>query len=305
MIRFVQALTAVLILMLTTSVGAQSITFTLPGANVYPEGVALDSDTGTFYVGNTENGTVYRGNFNDDPGELGVFLPARNDGRSVVMGMALDSRGRLFMAGGATGRAFVYDTTTGDLLTVLRTPKAASTLINGIAVTESAAYFTDSFRPILFRASLTATGVGEMEPWLDFEGTPLRYGERNNLDGIVASADGRHLVAVQPSTGTLYHINTATKGVVRIVLRGDLSTGNGLLLEGRNLYVVDDEGGEIIPVTLTADFTRGVVGESFSDPSLDFPTSIAKYDEHLLVVNHQSGPVTLPFTVSSIPIQTP
>ncbi len=304
MTKLIQALTVVLSLTLATSAWAQSVTFTLPGTNVYPEGVALDPDTGTFYVGNTENGTVYQGNVND-PGELGVFLPARTDGRSVVMGMALDRQGRLFMAGGATGRAFVYDTAAGNLLTVLNTPEVARTLINGVAVTESAAYFTDSFRPILFRASLTATGVGEMEPWLDFEGTPLRYGEGNNLDGIVASADGRHLVVVQPNTGTLYRINTATKGVRRIVLRGDLSTGNGLLLEGRNLYIVDDEGGEIIPVTLTADFTRGVVGESFSDPSLKFPTSIAKYDEHLLVVNHQSGPVTLPFTVSSIPIQTP
>ncbi len=305
MIGFVQALTAILILMLATSVWAQSVTFTLPGANVYPEGVALDSDTGTFYVGNTENGTVYKGNVNDDPGELEVFLPARTDMRSVVMGMALDNWGRLFMAGGATGRAFVYDTTAGDLLTVLRTPKTTSTLINGVAVTQSAAYFTDSFRPILFRAPLTATSVGAMEPWLDFEGTPLRYGERNNLDGIVASADGRHLVVVQPNTGTLYRINTATKGVRRIVLSADLSTGNGLLLEGRTLYVINDEGGKIIPVTLTADFTRGVVGESFSDPSLNFPTSVAKYGDRLLVVNHQSGPVTLPFTVSSIPIQMP
>lgn len=302
MTRLIQALTSALILTLATSVWAQSEMFTLPGTNVYPEGVALDPASGTFYVGNTENGTVYEGNVNDDPGVLEVFLPARADGRTVVMGMALDSRGRLFLAGGATGQAFVYDTTSRDLLRVLKTPRTASTLINGVAVTESAAYFTDSLRPILFRAPLTATSVGTVEPWLNFEGTPLRYGEGNNLDGIVASADGRFLVAVQPNTGALYRIDTATRGVRRIVLSGSLSTGNGLLLDGHTLYVVNDEGGEIVPVTLAADFTRGVVKDGFSDSSLDLPTSIAKYGKRLLVVNHQSGPVTLPFTVSSISI---
>lgn len=305
MTKLVHALTSVVMLTLATSVWGQAVTFTIPGANVYPEGVALDLATGTFYVGNTENGTVYKGNVNDDPGNLEVFLPTSTDGRTVVMGMALGSWGRLFMAGGATGQAFVYDTTSGDLLRVLETPETADTLINDVAVTERAAYFTDSFRPILFRVPLTATSVGAMEPWLDFEETPLRYREGNNLDGIVASTDGRYLVAVQPNTGALYRIDTATRGVRRIVLSGSLSTGNGLLLDGQTLYVVNDEGAEIVPITLSADFRRGVVGDGFSDPSLDFPTTIAKYGERLLVVNHQSGPVTLPFTVSSIPIQTP
>lgn len=41
-----------------------------PRRELYPEGVALASATGIFYVGNTENGTVYEGNVNDDPGNL-------------------------------------------------------------------------------------------------------------------------------------------------------------------------------------------------------------------------------------------
>jgi hypothetical protein len=48
------------------------------------------------------------------------------------------------------------------------------------------------------------------------------------------------------------------------------------------------------------------VGESFTDPSLAYPTTIAKYDERLLVVNSQfderEGEPELPFTVSDIEI---
>ena len=299
--KLIHAFVVTSLMTLAASATAQEATFTLPGTNVYPESAALDPTTGTFYVGNTEDGTVYRGSATA-PGELEVFLPARTDGRSVVMGMALDAQRRLFLAGGATRRAFVYDANTGDLIRALELPGEGRALVNDVVVTEDAAYFTDSFRPTLYRVPLTATSVGEVEPWLDFAGTPLRYGEGNNLDGIVASADGRVLVAVQPSTGQLYRIDTETKEVSRVALSSSIATGNGLLLDGQILYIVNDEGNEVIPVTLAADFSSGEVGEGFSNPSLSFPTAAVKDGERLLVVNHQRGTVTLPFTVSSLAI---
>ena len=81
-----------------------------------------------------------------------------------------------------------------------------------------------------------------------------------------------------------------------------MATGNGLVLDAQRLYVVNDEGDAIIPVDLSADFIRGVVGASFTDASLKFPTGAAKVGERLLVVNHQQAPITLPFTVSSLPL---
>ena len=275
--------------------------YTMPGNNVFPESIAFDAETLNFYVSNTEDGTVYRGNARDGPAELSVFLPARTHGRSVVMGLALDKGGRLFMAGGASGRAYVYETD-GTLVQVLETPPAERTLINDVIVTEDAAYFTDSFRPILFRISLNAGADLELDPWLDLTQTPIRYGAGNNLDGVVADPSGRYLITIQPNTGTLYRVDTQTQEVAQIALEGSLATGNGLVLDAQRLYVVNDEGDAIIPVDLSADFIRGVVGASFTDASLKFPTGAAKVGERLLVVNHQQAPITLPFTVSSLPL---
>jgi hypothetical protein len=41
--------------------------YVLPGEQVFPEGVAYQSDTGDFYVGSTTDGTVFRGNVERGP----------------------------------------------------------------------------------------------------------------------------------------------------------------------------------------------------------------------------------------------
>jgi len=219
--------------------------------------------------------------------------------------MKVDGEGRLWISGRDSGRAFVYDTGSGELIKVLDTPRTASTLINDVTVTQDAAYFTDSFRPTLFRVPLTPGGVGDIEPWLDFGGTPVRYRDGFNLNGIAATADGRYLITVQFNTGELYRIDTETEEVTEVDLGGKkLGTGDGLLLEGPTLYVVRESPAQIVPVELSEDFTAGQVGEAFSDPSLRFPTTIARYEDRLLVVNSQlnTGNPKLPFTVTDVPI---
>ena len=288
-----------------TGEGAATRTFSLPGGRVFPEGVAYDPASGDFFVGNTQSGAVYRGNVRGDSREMEVFLNGSEDGRSGVTGMKVDERGRLWIAGRTTGRAFVYDAGSGDLIRVFETPRDAETLINDVVVTEDAAYFTDSFRSTLFRVPLTSGGIGEIEPWLDFRGTPVRYRGGFNLNGIAATADGRYLITVQFNTGKLYRIDTETEEVTEVDLRGEkLGTGDGLLLDGLTLYVVSESPAEIVPVKLAEDFTSGQVGEASSDPTLRFPTTIARYDDRLLVVNSQlnTGSPQLPFTVSSVPI---
>ncbi len=279
--------------------------YALPGSATFPEGVAYDPATGDFFVGSTRSGAVYRGNVSDGSGETEVFLEGGADGRGGVTGMKVDGEGRLWISGRDSGRAFVYDTGSGELIKVLDTPRTASTLINDVTVTQDAAYFTDSFRPTLFRVPLTPGGVGDIEPWLDFGGTPVRYRDGFNLNGIAATADGRYLITVQFNTGELYRIDTETEEVTEVDLGGKkLGTGDGLLLEGPTLYVVRESPAQIVPVELSEDFTAGQVGEAFSDPSLRFPTTIARYEDRLLVVNSQlnTGNPKLPFTVTDVPI---
>jgi sugar lactone lactonase YvrE len=282
--------------------------YVLPGEQVFPEGVAYRPDTGDFYVGSTTNGTVFRGNVEGGPEEAEVFLEPESDGRTTAIGMEVDEEGRLFIAGGDTGRIFVYDTDSADLIRRLDTPDAEATFLNDVAVTpEGDAYFTDSLRPVLFRVTSTGGRAGEAEPWLNFEGTPAEYEEGFNLNGIDATEDGRYLVAVQSNTGELFRIDTESKEVVEIDLGGEtLANGDGLLLDGRTVYVVRNEQELIVPVELSGEYTNGQVGEPFTDPSFAFPTTIAKTDGRLLVVNSQfdkrEGEPELPFTVSSVEV---
>ena len=278
--------------------------FTLPGNAVYPEGIAYDAATGDLYVGSTRTGTVYRGDA-DAPGELRVFLPGGEDGRTSVTGMKVDGYGRLFVAGRNTGRIFVYDAVSGERVAALTTPAARRTLINDVTVTADAAYFTDSFRPRLFRVPLTGTTVGEVEVWLELGGTGVPHGGGFNLNGITATADGRFLLTVHFDTGRLFRIDTHTKGVTEVDLGGTrLTTGDGLLLEGTTLYAVRETPASVTIISLSADLSRGTLTRTLTDPSLRLPTTLAKHGNRLLVVNSQlDGRLPeLPFSVSNLPL---
>jgi sugar lactone lactonase YvrE len=290
---------------------AQVSTFELPGEEVYPEGIAYDPDGANFFVGSTTDGTILQG----DPasGEVTVFSEGGSDGRETALGMDVDEFGRLWVAGGASGKAFVYDIASGDLVTSLDTPEADRTLINDVITTAAGdAYLTDSFRPILFKVSASADGVGELESWLDFTGTDLEYQEGVNLNGIEATEDGRYLIAVQMNTGRLFRIDTGNQEVAEIDLGGDtLERGDGLVLDGQTLYVVfnqSPEGVNVSVVELADDFTSGEVVNDFSDQAIGAAAATgALVDDRLLIVNtqfdrRQAGNPELPFTITSVPV---
>ena len=93
----------------TTETAASVGGYVLPGETVYPEGIAYDPKTGDFYVGSTTDGTIFKQNAGLDEGEAEVLLEPGGDGRDTAVGMKVDDRQRLFIAGGDTGRIFVYD----------------------------------------------------------------------------------------------------------------------------------------------------------------------------------------------------
>jgi DNA-binding beta-propeller fold protein YncE len=283
--------------------------YLLPPEALYPEGIAAENESGTFYVSSVADGSIYRGNVGNEQAEL--FLPGREDGRTQAAGLALED-GLLYVAGGQTGTVFVYDTSSGDL--VRRSAALGAGFLNDVTVNPHSgdAYITDSFVPILWRVPAEeVTGspqTGELEPWLDLTGTPIAYTAGFNLNGIVATPNGRYLLTVQSNTGNLYRIDTQTKQVTQVDLGGaTLTGGDGLVLRGHTLYVVRNQ--EIITeVSLAGQFTSGRAKGSTSEPSLDFSTTGALVRGRLLVVNSQfdeGGPVggtdpEIPFTVSSM-----
>ncbi len=284
--------------------GAMATSFALPGEQVFPEGVAYNPASGKFYVGSTTDGTLYEGDLAS--GEVTVFSEGGADGRTTAIGMKVDANGDLWVAGGGTGQMFVYNTADGSLVASYTTPAVEQTFINDVTITpDGSAYFTDSFRPVLFKISDMMGG--EAESWLDFTGTVLEYGEGFNLNGIAASPDGRYLLVVHSGNGNLYRIDTDTQEVSQVDTGGaDLTAGDGILLVGNTLYVSRNQFGQIVPVTMSEDFSMGTAGEPLTDPSLIFPTTIALADDSLLVVNSQfnnrGGTPQLPFTVSRLPL---
>lgn len=109
-----------------------------------PEGIATGKGP-TFYVGSIPTGAVYRGDLRT--GEGAVFVPAR-EGRAAI-GLMYDERtGLLFVAGGSTGFAYIYNGETGANIDEIQLATAQS-FINDVVVTRDAAYFTNSFQPEL------------------------------------------------------------------------------------------------------------------------------------------------------------
>jgi Cu-Zn family superoxide dismutase len=280
--------------------------YTIPGDTVFPEGIALDKRGSgkTFFVSSTTDGTIFKGNVKAKA--LAPFAAGGADGRTSATGMTVD-RGRLFVSGADTGKAFVLSTTDGHTLKVLDTNAGTTpAFMNDVTVADGFAYFTDSQRPIIFRASTSGATVGDMEPWLDLTGTPFVYQTGFNANGIVNYEDGKVLVVVQSNTGKLFRISTVTKAVTQIDTGGKtFVNGDGLVAHGSRLYVVQNDG-QITEVKLRRGERVGRVGNVIKSNLFAFPTTAARDGSRLLVVNAQfdkRGPgltPVLPFTVVSV-----
>ncbi|MGH8924471.1 MAG: hypothetical protein ACRDWA_07545 [Acidimicrobiia bacterium] len=80
----------------------------LPGATS-TEGIATGAGS-TFYAGDLFAGDIFRGDLNSGEAELFIDAPS---GRAALGLKADVANDLLFVAGGFTGQAYVYDLTTG------------------------------------------------------------------------------------------------------------------------------------------------------------------------------------------------
>ncbi len=283
--------------------GGPSFTYALPGEATFPEGIAVSADERRFFVSSTTDGTILRGRVEGRTAR--VFLPGGADGRTTAVGLKVD-RGRLFVAGGATGSVWVYDLRTRAL--IRRFDTGTGGFLNDIAITpDGDAYVTDSQRPTLFRIALAdiRAGTGDtvaLAPALTYPDFQPGF----NANGIVA-VDDDTLIYVHSTLGRLYRVDLPTGTIRAIDLRGaSVSAGDGLVLRGRSLYVVRNRLGLIAEVRLARDARSGRVVRERTDPTFRFPTTAALAGRRLLVVNSQfdkrgaTAAPELPFTVSSI-----
>jgi sugar lactone lactonase YvrE len=286
--------------------------YALPADVTFPEGIAYDPARGVVYTGSALTGALVRIDVKTRQSEpvtpAGALVPAGSTTFPAVLGMKLDAANRLWVAGGRTGRMFLIDAANGRVLKQFEVPSPAGSLVNDVALVGTTGYFTDTRTPTLWRVEARGDQIGELEPWLRFDGTPLQYDSSANLNGIAATPDGRSLIVVQMGKGLLFRIDVASKTVAPIDTAGaDLTGADGLVLDGRTLYVVRQPAAEIATVALSEDLTKGTVTSRFKDTQLAWPATAAKVGDRLLVVNTQFNTrtkktETLPFTILSVPL---
>lgn len=241
-----------------------------------PEGITTTGPIGWF--GSLADGDIYRASLLTGEGEV----ISQGPGTSSV-GLTVDVRGRLFVAGGAGGDARVVDGRSGE---VLATYDFGGGFVNDVVLTDDYAYFTDSQRAVVYRLHLGRRGA----PPDTFDELAL-HGDWEQVDGfnangITTSPDGRSLLVVNSTTGKLFRVDP-DDGHAELVDLGDdrLTNGDGLLRVGRTLYVAQNTQNQVATVRLDRTASDGRVVRILTSDDFDTPTTIARFAGALYLPN--------------------
>jgi sugar lactone lactonase YvrE len=250
----------------------------LPG-DFGPEGIAIGNGT-TFYAGSlaaATRGQILVGNL-----QTGEFATLVQPDGVPATGMKHDPRSDLlFVARAGSGMATIFDAASGAVVASYQL-RTAPTFINDVVITRDAAYFTDTQAPFLYRVDLGPGG----DPSAAATAIPLPVAFRTN--GIVATPNGEHLFVV--SASQLYRIDTLTYTPVSVDLGGTpLPNADGLLLDGKTLYVVQNQLNKVAVVQLSPDYLTGEVVRDITEPfasntTTRVPTTIAEFGRSLYAV---------------------
>jgi sugar lactone lactonase YvrE len=281
-------------------------------ANFGPESIAAGKGH-SFYVGSLAPATL--GQILVGDLQTGAVQELVAPTGRLAAGMKFDARSDLlFVAGGPSGRATVYDAASGVEAAVYQFQPPGVPGINDVVVTREAAYFTDSTRPFLYRAALGPQGrpldAQTIRLPTNF-GTPgactIGPGLRGN--GIAATPNGKHLILVHMSEGRLYRMDTATNNLVSMALSGgDFAGGgavcstDGMLLDGHTLYAVQNVLNRIAMIELASDYLSGVITRYITEPftsnsATKVPTGLAEFGDALYAVTAGFAPPTPDFVV--------
>lgn len=288
----VALLTASMAIAAPASVSAKSSVFpdviALPDG-FFPEGIAVGTGNDV-YTGSLVDGAIWKGDLRSGSGE--VLVPGTEGG--IAVGMAFDDRsGTLFVAGGPTGTATVYDGSTGATVTQV---SLGAGFINDVIVTRTAAYFTNSFAPEIYEIPLNSRGavdgpVRTVPLGGDFTFVPGGF----NANGIEATPDGGGLIVAGSAAAELYTVDPST-GVATVIDLDVAVAGDGLVLLGRTLYVNENSLNRIAVVDLSANLSSGSVVGYLTSDAFDVPTTSARFGSSLYAVNAKFGTPPTPAT---------
>ncbi|WP_264795250.1 SMP-30/gluconolactonase/LRE family protein [Arthrobacter mangrovi] len=263
----------------STSDDDRSEVIKLPGASS-AEGIAADDD-GAFYAGDLFKGDIFLGDLDEGTAEQFIDAPA---GR-MALGMDLDTRsGTLAVAGGAAGDAYFYDVDDGDTTATVALTKDANAFINDVIFTGGGAWFTNSVKGELYFVPVDSDGdVGEVET-LALSGPAAKITGDFNLNGIAATDDDDTLIVAHTANKAVYTVDT-DDGESQVIAGVKVPYVDGIELDGRNLWTVQNFDNKITRWRLDSDLESGKLRDTITDKAFQVPTTAALVGDQLLAVN--------------------
>ena len=270
--------------------------YTLAGAS--SEGFAIGK--GPTAYNSSPDGSIYKVDLRSGMGQ--VLAEVQDPLDCFKLGMRVDDRTNyLFVAGCIYGNAFVFDADTGALIMEYQLNTSGEFgLVNDLTITNDAVYFTDSFRPVLYRLPLSKDGGIPLDPGAATE-MPLPDEFINDApfcctgNGIVSTPNGKTLIIGHSNLARLYRVDTASGDVAQVDVGGSL-TGflDGIAMHGDTLYIMtpyDFPGppasiDRIQVVDLDKGYLSGTLVDTITDPeNLDGVASGAIFGDSLYVNN--------------------
>ncbi len=213
-----------------------------------------------------------------------ISAPGRLDARPGRAGTRGDRdrarRGRLFVAGGATGKAFVYDARTR-----CADPRAPARDRHGSDVRQRRR--RHEARGVLHRLASAPCSTGSRSSQ---NGAPAQSAPGDAADGRLPARRqlqperhrrhaGRKGARRRPERDReAVHRDPGDRRDERIDLGGaTVANGDGLLLHGRTLYVVQNRLNQIAVVSLGKDLASGRVARTITDSDFDVPTTTDRH----------------------------
>ena len=135
--------------------------------------------------------------------------------------------------------------------------------------------------------------VGDPET-IVLEGPAADFVEGFNINGIEATNDGGTLIVVNSGTGMLFTVDAETGDSAVIDLGGaTVMTGDGILLDGGRLLVLQNGGGvvpsQVAVVQLRQAMRSGEIVDIVTNPDFQVATTLARSGGTLVAVNAQFG----------------
>jgi sugar lactone lactonase YvrE len=288
---------------LTANAGGKAFPKIVPALDgSLPEGFTIGKGH-TAYNGSID-GSIYKMNLRT--GQGGILVEAEPDFDidfdCFKLGMRVDPRSNyLFVAGCQVGNAYVFDADTGEEIREYQLPLPAGSeggfqIVNDLAITKDAVYFTDSHQPLLYRLPLSKNGrlpaadaVTPIELIGDFVNIPPEHG-CCGANGIVATPNGKTLIVGLSNFTQLFKVDPNTGYAEEIIVDPPLSGFlDGIVLYDGILFILTP--GDTRPedrvqvVELADDMLTGTLLGTISDPDMDGVASGAMHGDSLYVNN--------------------